>query len=101
MRSYVAHVTKPLHDLRSKEWHNLHDPDHYGASQVVARQLRAQQSWGVVYNSVRDPGGQCVAVFRPRGVDVPAVQGVHVALCWDGKTISGWYRKSDIAQIPR
>ena len=101
MRSYVAHVTKPLHDLRPKTWRNLHDPDNYTASQMMARQLRAQQSWGVVYNSVRDASGQCVAIFRPPGVDVPGVQGAHVSLCWDGTAISSWYRKSAIAQIVR
>jgi hypothetical protein len=101
MRSYVAHVTKPLHDLRPKTWRHLHDPDSYGASQVMAGQLRAQQSWGVVYNSVRDASGQCVAIFRPPGVGVPVVQGAHIALCWDGTHISSWYRKSAIAQIAR
>lgn len=101
MRSYVAHVTKPLHDLRPKPWRHLHDPGSYGASQVVAGQLRAQLSWGLVYNSVRDASGQCVAIFRPPGVGVPVVQGAHVALCWDGSAISEWYRKSDMAQLPR
>lgn len=101
MRSYMAHVTKPLHDLRPKTWRHLHEPDHYGASRMMAAQLRAQQSWGVVYNSVREPSGQCVAILRPPGVEVPAVQGAHVSLCWDGTAISAWYCKSNIVKIPR
>jgi hypothetical protein len=101
MRSYVGHVTKPLHDLRPPAWQNLHDPNNYGPSQALAATLRAQQSWGIVYNSVRDPGGQCVAILRPPGVDLPVVQGVHVALCWDGQAMTRWYSKSDVAQLPR
>lgn len=100
MRSYIAHVTKPLHDLRPRSWRGMHDPDNYAASQAMTRTLRAEQSWGVAYRSVREPGGQCVAVFRPKGIDLPVVQDVHVALCWDGKVIKDWYRKSCIAQLP-
>lgn len=101
MRSYVAHVTKPMHDLRGTKWANLHDPDSYVASQSMARDLMALQSWGVVYNSVREPGGQCVAVLRPKGVDLPVLPGVHVSLCWDGSTIKNWYRKSDFTLLRR
>ena len=100
MRSYVGRVSKPLHDLRPKTWRGLHDPDNYGPSQILAKTLRAQQSWGIVYNSVRDHDGQCVAIFRPPAVDVPVVQGAHVTLCWDGKSIARWYCKSDLAQLP-
>ena len=101
MRSYVGHVTKSLHDLRPPGWQHLHDPNDYGPSQALAATLRAQQSWGIVYNSVRDPGGQCVAILRPPGVGLPIVQGIHVALCWDGQAMTRWYSKSDIAQLPR
>ena len=101
MRSYVGRVTKPLHDLRPQAWQHLHDPDDYGPSQTLAATLRAQQSWGMVYNSVRDPGGQCVAILRPPAVDLPVVQGAHVSLCWDGKSMTRWYSKSDIALLPR
>lgn len=101
MRSYVAHVSKPLHDLRPKKWNGLHDPQNYAPPQEMARELRLQNSWGVVYRSVRAADGECVAIFRPQGVNVPVVQGEHVSLCWDGATISEWYRKSDISHLPR
>ena len=101
MRSYVGQVSKPLHDIRPKAWRKLHDPDEYGPSQILARALWSQQSWGIVYNSVRDPGGQCVAIFRPPAIDLSVVQGAHVTLCWDGKSIARWYCKSDLAQLTR
>jgi len=40
-------------------------PQCYGPSQLLARQLLAEQSNGVVYASVRRKGGVCVACFRP------------------------------------
>jgi hypothetical protein len=101
LRAYVARVVEPLHDLRGPGWEALHDPDPaaYPASQRLARRLRDAGSWGLVYRSVRRPGGQCVAVLRPRAVAVPVVQGPHVAMRWDGKRFTGWYEKSQIAAL--
>jgi hypothetical protein len=99
MRSYVGRVTKPLHDLRAPAWAHLHDPNDYGAPQALAATLRAQQSWGVVYNSVRHSGGQCVAILRPPAVDLPVLQGAHVSLCWDGNLMTRWYCKSDVVEL--
>ncbi len=99
MHSYVAHVDKPMNDLRPKSWRALHDPDSYAASQAMDRKLRAQQSWGIVYNSVSEPGGQCVEVLRLQGIAMPVMPGVHVSLCWDGQRIKSWYRKSEITRL--
>lgn len=40
-------------------------PKCYADSQRLARELLARQSNGVVYPSVRHPGGTCLACFRP------------------------------------
>jgi hypothetical protein len=40
-------------------------PQCYLPSQLLARQLLAQQSNGVVYPSVRHEGGTCLGCFRP------------------------------------
>jgi hypothetical protein len=98
-RAYVASVHAPLHDLRPARWQALHDPDDYRAPQQLARQLRAAGSWGLAYRSVRHPGGQCVAVLRPRAITLPVVQGAHVTLQWDGQRIASWYRKSDLTRL--
>ena len=42
----------------------LHAKD-YARSQVFGAMLRAQEADGILYPSVRDAGGRCVAVFRP------------------------------------
>lgn len=46
-------------------------PQCYAASQQLARQLLEQQSNGIVYPSVRHPGGTCLACFRPALVTRP------------------------------
>jgi hypothetical protein len=40
-------------------------PDRYVESQALAEQLLEVESLGVVYPSVRQAGGTCVACFRP------------------------------------
>jgi hypothetical protein len=40
-------------------------PQCYLPSQILARQLLAQKSNGIVYSSVRQKGGTCLACFRP------------------------------------
>ena len=46
-------------------------PQCYLPSQLLARQLLAQQSNGIVYPSVRHKGGTCLACFRPALVYQP------------------------------
>lgn len=83
LRTYVNQVVKPLHDLRSG-CPQLHDPDpaNYGPAQVFARTLREAQSWGLLYNSVRLPGHECAAAFRPPALSIP-LQGKHLRYVWD------------------
>jgi len=73
MRHYVADLAAPLHDLRGLRpaLPAIYDPDDYTASQALARQLRLAGSWGVAYDSVRRPGGQCAAVYRRPGLPAP------------------------------
>lgn len=97
MRSYAADISAQFHDIRggARRYAALCAPDiaAYGAAQDFARELRSQGSNGIVYNSVRDAGGECVAVFKPR-VIAPVVQGPHYCYVWNGKTIADIYIKS-------
>ena len=70
----------------------VYDPDRYGASQELGRALRSQGSQGIVYNSVRRPQGQCVAVLKPRALSNARTAG-QIGLHWDGRTISHWFEK--------
>ena len=68
MRVYHVDASGELHDLRplTSLRPELYDPDSYSASQAFGRELRAADSVGLVYKSVRHDGGECAAVFKPR-----------------------------------
>lgn len=95
MREYRVDVNGSFRDLRgSNAAEPLLDPKSYAASQAFARGEHRAGGDGIVYPSVRDPGGECVAVFRPRALS-PARQGAHYAYLWDGRAISDVVKLSD------
>jgi hypothetical protein len=103
MRVYVGEVSKSLHDVRGADYGHLHDPDDWRPSQAFGLEMRATLSWGIVYRSVRDPGGQCLAALRPPAVTIPR-QGPHLSYVWDGAQIVGVYEKTLIQcnrSVPR
>jgi hypothetical protein len=92
MRSYVADVAARFHDIRGKRARmpDIYDPDSYISSQVFGRQLKRSGSNGIIYDSVRHPGGECLAIFRPRLIQ-NLRQGVHLRYVWDGARICRVY----------
>ena len=86
MRCYRTSVDSKLHDLRGG-WSAAQAPDSYAASVTLARELRAAGANGVVYDSARDPGGECLAAFHP-DVVAPCVQAQHLIYRWDGARIA-------------
>ena len=83
-----------LRDLRGQraDWPEVHDPEDYTRSQSLARRLRAEDSWGITYDSVRHPGGECAAVFRPRAIS-HCRQAEHLGYVWNGERITLVYEK--------
>ena len=92
MRSYLCDVCASFHDIRGKrdKMPDIYDPDSYAASQELARALKRAGSNGVVYDSVRHAGGQCLAVYRPRLIQ-NCRQGAHLRYVWDGERIGQVY----------
>ena len=96
VRELVGSIDRKLVDLRgagagagkgrSAALAALLDPDSYAASQPWAKARRADGADGIVYPSVRHPGGQCVAAFWPDAVGLP-VQADHYAYHWNGSRI--------------
>ncbi|HEX8058013.1 MAG TPA: RES family NAD+ phosphorylase [Novosphingobium sp.] len=84
-REIVLSVSADLHDLRGRDDPAL-DPASYTASQQVGRSLRAAGSEGLIYPSVRHPGGECVGLFHPDSASDP-VQGRHLDYHWDGQRV--------------
>lgn len=98
MRVYSVDLKAELHDIRGmRESHPaFYHPTSYAMSQELAARLRAEGSDGIVYQSVRDEGGECVGVFRPRLL-TNCRQERHLCYVWDGRTISMIYEKKEIS----
>ena len=94
MRLYVARLKGELHDVREGAPASIYHPDDYRASQALGRKLREAGSNGLMYNSVRDEGGTCVAIFRPRLLS-GCRQERHLTYQWDGTAIVGVYEKRE------
>lgn len=96
MRCYRTSIDCKLHDLRGG-WPDEQSPDSYVASVALAQRLRADGSNGVVYESARHQGGECVALFYPDLV-APCVQSEHLIYRWDGKRIAMVFK---VSELPR
>ncbi|GAB3386674.1 RES family NAD+ phosphorylase [Massilia agri] len=65
-QSLLADFNAGFHDLRGLEaFKSCLDPDSYIASQALAAELLEAGSMGIIYPSVRHPGGTNLACFRP------------------------------------
>ena len=97
MRSYASDINDQFVDIRGQKAARpaLYDPDpdRYGPAQSFGGTLRAEGSNGIVYASVRDPGGECIAIFKPRLL-TPVVQGAHYCYIWNGESIANVYVKT-------
>jgi hypothetical protein len=91
-RTYKGAVDSKLHDITKGQWPHLLDsnPESYAVPQAFAKSLRANNSNGLVYPSVRHKTGQCVAAFWPDVVAIP-VQERHLDFKWDGTKIAAWF----------
>ena len=95
MRAYVGKLKEPMRDIRAPRFKTLHDPDDYSQSQAFGRLRRTRGDFGLVYNSARHAGGECIAAFRPKAVSAP-IAGPALAYVWDGERITQVYEKSAV-----
>jgi hypothetical protein len=94
MRVYLVDLAAALHDLRGRtaEYPLVYHDASYAAGQHLAATLRKGGSNGIAYDSVRRPGGECVAVFRPRLLS-NCRQERHLCYVWDGRRVTSVYEK--------
>lgn len=84
MRQYLADFDCKFHDVRpTPEFDAQHDPNSYTAGQALGAELLTSGSNKVIYRSVRDAGGECVACFRPRLV-LNVRPAAHFEYKWEG-----------------
>lgn len=98
MRVYAVDLDAALHDIRglSGVRPGFYDPERYAASQQLAAELRGAGADGIVYRSVRNEGGECAAVFRPRLLS-NCRQERHLCYVWNGEAITTVYEKRDFS----
>ncbi|MEJ1159662.1 RES family NAD+ phosphorylase [Prosthecomicrobium sp. N25] len=83
-REILLDVRADLHDIRPLPGREpLLDPDDYAAAQAFGAALRAAGSEGIVYPSVRMPGGDCAGLFFP-DLAAGVRQARHLDYHWDG-----------------
>lgn len=83
-RQYLADFDAAFHDVRDRRrYAALYHPTSYAKSQKVGNRLRAEGSNGIAYDSVRDPGHDCLVAFRPKLVR-NVRQGAHFQYAWRG-----------------
>lgn len=85
-RELVAAFIGPFVDLRGNDHEPYLDPDPdvgHVAGQTLARELQAADANGVLYPSLRRPGGLCLAAFRTNLVQ-NIRQGATWRLEWQG-----------------
>ena len=86
-RELVLDVTATLHDCRGlPSGDPVLSPGDYAASQALAAGLRGSGADGVVYPSVRNPGGECAGLFHPDLASRP-VQARHLDYHWNGTRV--------------
>jgi RES domain-containing protein len=99
MLVYEANLTGSLHNLcgQQEKFAALYDPDpaSYPRSAAIGAALRAAGSDGIVYDSVREAGGVCAGLFRPRLLS-PCQQAQHLAYVWNGERIEAVYEKRQL-----
>lgn len=94
-RVLVGTIDRRLDDVNGVP--GVLDPDDYRASQVEGRVQRAAGSDGLLWNSVRWSGGQCIGLFWPDVISVPA-QGRHYSYHWDGDRVD-YVRQYDTGKV--
>lgn len=96
MSVLTADLDGRLHDIRGmqKKLPHEYSRTNYTASQALGRKLMIDASHGVVYDSVRHKGGECVAVFRPPVLNHCRPESLMI-FEWDGKKIDKVYELRD------
>ena len=94
MRVLEARLDGWLHDLRGmgRTLREVYDASDYTMAQALARMLRGAGSSGIAYDSVRQEGGECAAVFRPRLLS-GCRQAEHLVYAWNGERIAHVFEK--------
>jgi hypothetical protein len=97
MRELVSDIDADLADIRELEEkrRDLYDPESYAASQPFGEGLRRTGASGIVYASVRRPGGTNFVVYRPSLLS-PVREGEIFDYRWTGSPTPAVMKLSEV-----
>jgi hypothetical protein len=93
MRVLVGEVDEDFDDISALEEPQISQvlaPSSYTTSQSYAVACRTAGAMGLVYPSVRRPGGECIAAFKPKAVQIPR-QERHLQYRWNGERVDRYF----------
>ena len=87
-RELLIDVDGMLRDIRGEksDFSMFLSPSDYTKPQNLSALLRNSGTDGIVYPSVRDPGGECAALFHPNRAS-NVIQGRHLDYHWNGERV--------------
>ena len=94
MRAHGVDLRGDLHDLRGRraDYPEVYAERDHAAGRRLALALREDGSDGIAYDSVRRPGGECAAVFRPKLLS-RVRRTRHLCFVWNGREVAWIYEK--------
>jgi hypothetical protein len=97
MRLYTVQARGEAADLReaSRSDPRIVDPDDYSHTQAIGRSLRAAGALGIVYPSVRYPGGECLAALRT-GIVKNCLHAAYLEYHWNGQGIEAVFEVNQV-----
>ena len=98
MRLYSVKVNGEVVDLRLAAINEpaIVDPNDYSHSQTIGRRLKEQGAQGILYPSVRQLGGECVAALRT-GILRECLHASYLEYNWNGRDIDVVFEVSQIS----
>jgi RES domain-containing protein len=98
MRLYKVTAKGEVADLRqaSKTESRIVDRYDYSHSQAIGRSLRANGAQGILYPSVRHPGGECLAALRT-GIVKNCLHAAYLEYHWNEQGIEAVYEVNQLA----
>ena len=84
-----------LHVCRLYPDPGIVDPLDYSHAQSLGRQLHAAGSQGILYPSVRRPGGTCLAALRT-GIVRDCLHAAYLEYHWNGQAVDAVYEMSQL-----
>lgn len=87
MRLYSVQVCGDVADLLQPDDLGILSPTSYAVSQAIGKQVRDAKLNGILYESVRNPGGACIAAFRT-SILSKCFHAAYYEYHWDGKDIN-------------